>query len=91
MSLAMSTLRGSLLKVDGAFLCLGEMGHLLWLDLSPMGYREIDRCWLFAARQTWALPVISRGLLYVTQNTREMLTKTPPRLLCYDVRAGADE
>src|ERR1700743_2301394 len=26
--------RGSLLKVDGAFLCLGENGDLAWLDLN---------------------------------------------------------
>ena len=29
----------SLLAVDGQFLCLGEFGHLLWLDLKPTGYR----------------------------------------------------
>ena len=35
------TYRGSLLAVDGQFLCLGELGHLLWMDLTPKGYREI--------------------------------------------------
>jgi hypothetical protein len=84
----MSTYRGSLLAVDGHFLCMGELGHLLWLDLTPRGYREIARTWLFAARESWALPVLSRGLLYVTQNTRDMLRNTPPRLLCYDLRAS---
>jgi len=33
------------------------------------------------------LPVLSRGLLYVAQNTRDLLTGAPPRLLCYDLRA----
>ena len=84
----MSTYRGSLLAVDGQFLCLGELGHLLWMDLTPKGYREIARTWLFAARESWALPVLSRGLLYVTQNTRDTLRNTPPRLLCYDLRAS---
>ena len=56
------TYRGSLLAVDGQFLCLGEMGHLLWMDLTPKGYKEISRAWLFAARESWALPVLSRGL-----------------------------
>jgi outer membrane protein assembly factor BamB len=83
---SMSTYRGTLLAADGQFLCLGEMGHLLWLDLSPKGYKELARTWLFAARESWALPVLSRGLLYVVQNTRDVLNGTGPRLLCYDLR-----
>jgi outer membrane protein assembly factor BamB len=82
----MSTYRGSLLAVDGQFLCLGEVGHLLWMDLSPKGHKELSRAWLFAARESWALPVLSRGLLYVVQNTRDILDGSPPRLLCYDLR-----
>jgi outer membrane protein assembly factor BamB len=81
------TYRGSLLHVDGRFLCLGELGHLLWLDLSPKGYRQVARTWLFPARESWGLPVLSRGLLYVTQNTRDVTRVTGPRLLCYDMRA----
>ena len=38
----MGTYRGSLLAVDGGFLCLGEMGHLLWMDLTPRGYKEVS-------------------------------------------------
>ena len=72
--------------MDGKFLCLGELGHLLWLDLTPSGYKELARAWLFPARETWALPVLSHGLLYVTQNTRNLITRDPPRLLCYDLR-----
>jgi outer membrane protein assembly factor BamB len=83
----LGTYRGSLLAVDGQFLCLGELGHLVWMDLSPKGYREVSRAWLFAARESWALPVLSRGLLYVVQNTRDILTGAGPRLLCYDLRA----
>jgi len=82
----LGTYRGSLLAVDGRFLCLGEFGHLLWMDLTPRGYKELARCWLFGATQTWALPVISRGLLYLTQNTRDVLKGAGPRLLCYDLR-----
>jgi outer membrane protein assembly factor BamB len=82
------TYRGSLLAVDGQFLCLGELGHLLWLDLTPKGgYKEVSRAWLFAARESWALPVLSRGLLYVSQNTRDISTGAGPKLLCYDLRA----
>jgi outer membrane protein assembly factor BamB len=83
----MGTYRGSLLWADGQFLCLGEFGHLLWLDLTPKGYKEISRAWLFAARESWNLPVLSRGLLYVTQNTRDLLNGASTRLLCYDLRA----
>lgn len=80
------TYRGSLLSVDGQFLCLGEVGHLLWMDLSPKGYREIARSWLFPARESWTPPVLSRGLLYVAQNSRDVNRVSGPRLLCYDVR-----
>jgi outer membrane protein assembly factor BamB len=83
----MGTYRGSLLSVDGQFLCLGEVGHLLWMDLTPKGYKELARSWLFAARESWALPVLSKGLLYVVQNTRDILSGAPPRLLCYDLRS----
>ena len=86
--LTASTYRGSLLAVDGSYLCLGELGHLLWMDLTPKGYKEIARSWLFQARESWTLPVLSRGLLYVVQNTREITTRAGgPRLLCYDLRA----
>jgi outer membrane protein assembly factor BamB len=79
--------RGSLLAADGQYLCLGELGHLLWLDLTPKGYKELSRARLFAARESWALPVLSRGLLYVAQNTRDMMKGTGPALRCYDLRA----
>lgn len=81
-----STYRGTLLSVDGQFLCLGELGHLLWLDLTPKGYKEVSRTWLFAARETWSLPVLSNGRLYISQHTRDFLKGTSPRLICYDVR-----
>jgi hypothetical protein len=31
--------------------------------------------------------VLSRGLLYVVQNTRDIVNGAGPRLLCYDLRA----
>jgi outer membrane protein assembly factor BamB len=83
-----STYRGSLLAVDGAYLCLGELGHLLWLELTPKGYKQLSRTWLFPARESWSLPVLSRGLLYVVQNTREVTRANGPRLLCYDLRSS---
>jgi outer membrane protein assembly factor BamB len=82
----MGVYRGTLLAADGEFLCLGERGHLLWLHLDPSGPRELARAWLFAAFESWTPPVLSRGLLYLCQNTRDFRTGDPPRLLCYDLR-----
>jgi hypothetical protein len=83
----LGTFRGTLLAVDGHFLCLGELGHLLWLDLSPQGYKELARSWLFAGRETWSLPVLSRGVLYISQHSRDAINRKGPRLLAYDLRA----
>src|SRR6185295_3299067 len=84
----LGTLRGSLLAADGQFLSLGELGHLLWMELTPKGYRQVSRAWLFQARESWGLPVLSRGLLYVVQNSRDLTRVNGPRLLCYDLRAS---
>jgi outer membrane protein assembly factor BamB len=85
--LSLSTFRGSLLAVDGQFLALGELGHLLWMDLSPKGYKELSRAWLFPARESWTPLALSRGLLYVMQNAVDVVRTTRPRVLCYDLRA----
>jgi outer membrane protein assembly factor BamB len=82
------TYRAWLMPVDGRYLCLGEFGHLLWTDLSPKGYGELSRAQLFLASESWTPPVLSRGLLYVCQNTPGMLDGGPPRLLCYDLRGS---
>lgn len=77
---------GSLIRAGGHFLALGETGLLAWLDLSPEGCRVISTRRLFNARQTWTAPVLSSGLLYITQNNAD--GTVPPRLLCYDLRTG---
>lgn len=86
--LTMGTYRAWLMPVDGGFLCLGEFGHLLWLDLSPKGVKVLARSWLFPASETWTPPVLSRGLLYVCQNTPAGGGGPPARLLCYDLRGN---
>ena len=78
--------RGSLLWAEGHFLSLGEGGDLLWLDLSPEGFQILSRSRLFRAGESWTLPVLSHGLLYVAQNTRDQISGAAPRLLCYDLR-----
>ena len=52
------------------------------MDLTADGYTEVSRTWLVAARESWTLPVLGRGLRYVIQNTRELITGATPRLLC---------
>ena len=83
----MGALRASLLQVDGKVLCLGETGSLLWLDISPTGVKIEARTQLFYSPHTWCLPAVSRGLLYVMQNEREMVRSSGGnRILCYDLR-----
>lgn len=75
----------SMILVDNRCLLLGQYGHLAWLDLNPKKYTELQRTHLFAARETWSMPSLSHGLLYVCQNDRG-LDQSKPRLLCYDLR-----
>ncbi len=77
--------RGTLLAVDGGVLCLGETGTLAWLDLSPNGAQIRASVSLFHAPETWTLPALSRGLLYVCQDSPGD-GGTKPRLICYDLR-----
>jgi outer membrane protein assembly factor BamB len=78
--------RASLLRVDGAFLCLGENGDLAWLELSPRAAVVKAQTQLFSAPETWASPVVSDGLLFVCQN-QPGDGGTKPRIICYDLRA----
>ncbi len=77
--------RGSLLAADGAFLCLGEFGDLASLDLSAKGAAVMQHAKLFNAPDTWTLPALSHGLLFVCQNERSSDGK-PPHFICYDLR-----
>jgi outer membrane protein assembly factor BamB len=83
----LGTYRCNLLLIDGRCLCLGEYGHILWLDLNPQGYKQTARAWLVSASETWTPPVVSHGLLYICQNTAGSAGE-PMRLLCYDLRGG---
>ncbi len=73
---------GHLVYVDGGFLCLGENGLLMRLELSPTGYRILAKARLFYAPETWAPPVVSGGRLYVNKN------EFGSKLLCYDLSGG---
>ncbi|MBI4979356.1 MAG: PQQ-like beta-propeller repeat protein [Spirochaetes bacterium] len=80
------TVRCSFIYADNAFLCLGEFGHLLWMDMTRDGYRITSRTRLFYAGETWSPPVVSKGLLYVCQNRRDKYSGKPARIICYDLR-----
>jgi outer membrane protein assembly factor BamB len=85
--LSVGLMRGSLLRVDGSFLALGEWGTLCWLDLSPAGCVRKSCAQLFTAPYGgWTLPALSRGLLYVCQNEEDRVTGAGRRLICYDLR-----
>ncbi len=73
-----------LIHVDGGFLCLGEDGLLLRMDLGPAGFQVLSSARLFHAPETWAPPVVSGGRLYVNQN------EMGSRLVCYDLSGKAE-
>lgn len=83
-----SLFRGTLLHADGKTYALGELGTLAILEVTPAGGRIACQADLFSAPQSWVLPAVSRGLLFVVQNQTDLITGKPPRLLCYDFRAG---
>ena len=78
--------RGSIIKVDGDYLCLSEYGELMWLKLNEKGYEIISQRSLFRAAETWCAPVIFKGILYIVQNKPDLQTGTKARLLVYDLR-----
>lgn len=87
--LPMSFKRGCLLHVDGKFLCWGEWGTLAWLEMSPKGIKILSSTQPFLTQQSWTLPTISQGLIYLVQRGKDELTGTPAKLICYDFRAPA--
>lgn len=77
--------RGTLLRVDGAFLCLGENGDLAWLELSAKGAKVLSHAKLFHAPEAWTLPALSEGRLFVCQN-QPGDDGSKPRVICYSLR-----
>ena len=77
--------RASMLAVEGGVLCLGEFGDLAWVELGRGGAAIKSRAKLFNAPETWTLPALSAGLLYVSQN-EPGAKGTKPRIICYDLR-----
>ena len=84
--LTLSFFRGSLLRCNNRVFALGEDGVLAELEISPKGVKTLSQSQLFVAEQSWALPVIHRGLLYISQHTKGFVNDTKPRLMCFDFR-----
>ncbi|MCF6312742.1 MAG: PQQ-like beta-propeller repeat protein [Verrucomicrobiales bacterium] len=84
----MKMLRGSILKADGRFYSLGELGSFGILDLSSKGVELKEVSQLFMARSTWSLPVVSQGLMYIVQHEPGQMGGAGRRVICYDLRAG---
>ena len=85
--MTLSFFRGSLLRADGRVFSLGEDGVFAELELAPSGVKTLRQSQLFVAEQSWALPVVHRGLLYIGQHSRGFTDGSRPRLICYDFRA----
>jgi len=83
--------RGSTFVADDKIYALGELGTLAILDLKPDFRDIVDWGDLFHARESWTLPAVSKGLLYVSQNHTDMKTGAKTRLICYDFRRGKEE
>lgn len=78
--------RASLLATGDGVLCLGEFGDLAWIDLSAQGAKVRSQCKIFHAPETWTLPALSNGRLYVSQNESGGAGQKR-RIVCYDLRA----
>lgn len=81
-----SFFRASLLRAGERVFCLGEDGLFAEFELTPRGFTTRQRVRLFEAHSTWTLPALSRGLLYVAQNERDLRSGAPRRIICYDLR-----
>jgi outer membrane protein assembly factor BamB len=75
--------RGSKIRAEGKYVILSEDGRLVLAELTPKECREISSVRVLASH-CWAAPVLSRGLLYVT-NFNHRTGKG--ELLCLDLRA----
>ena len=85
-NLTLSFFRGSLLRCNDRVFGLGEDGVFAEFNISPKGVKILSQSQLFVAEQSWALPVVHRGLLYISQHTKGFVNDTKPRLMCFDFR-----
>jgi outer membrane protein assembly factor BamB len=72
--------RGSLLHVDGKLLALGEQGTLAWIEPTRTGLKVLGLSQLFYQPETWGIPALSNGRLFVSENDGER-----SKLHCYEL------
>ncbi|MBU6300514.1 MAG: PQQ-binding-like beta-propeller repeat protein [Verrucomicrobia bacterium] len=63
--------RGSLLAVDGKLLGIGEQGTLVWLAPDRTGMKVLGISQLLHRPETWGIPALAGGRLYVGENNGE--------------------
>jgi len=74
--------KGTLIYADGRLIILTERGQLVLLEATPTSGTEVrGRLHLFDAADTWALPVLADGRLYVRGSSE---------LVCLDLRKQSD-
>src|SRR5262245_25458198 len=69
--------KGCLLYADGHLLVLTERGDLALVEATPKEYRRKTRATVLGRRETWALPALAGGRLYLRDNEK---------LLCLDLK-----
>jgi outer membrane protein assembly factor BamB len=68
-------------------LALGESGELMRLRVSPEKCEVLQRQQLFEAPESWTVPVVAGGRLWVCQNERGR-DGSGPRVLCFGWRGN---
>lgn len=79
-----NTTRVTLTKIDGHLLSFGEGGELRLIKINPTKYEELAR-WDVPglAYPSWAMPVVSRGRLYL--RGKDDTTPETHRLICLNL------
>ncbi|MCU0857318.1 MAG: PQQ-binding-like beta-propeller repeat protein [Pontiellaceae bacterium] len=54
----------SLMAADGKLIILNEEGTLLFVEISPDGYRELSRIETGLSKLCWTAPVLANGMIY---------------------------
>ncbi|MEI6713806.1 MAG: PQQ-binding-like beta-propeller repeat protein [Verrucomicrobiota bacterium] len=67
---------------ESGLLALGEFGELLRLKVDASGAKVEQRLRLFDAPETWTMPVLAGGRLFVTQNEPGR-DRSPARVICF--------
>jgi hypothetical protein len=67
--------KGSLLRVDGWLLVLGEYGKLALVEAAPEEYREKASASPLGRRRCWTMPALADGKLYLRDEAKVLCLK----------------